>query len=482
MPAGCRYLDRLLGVQPAWRGQDDSVGRRVLQHRRQVFVGFCSGGGHSGVQGLGLLRSLSQLLNLWSWGGIACDLLVVNAEPAFYALVVQPEIVALHERHMSDVRAHTHPATTGFYVLRSDDLSSAELSTLNALARVRLHADGRPLIHHVQAWMNLHEKALEERSLHSVSAVPINGTSAAQVTAPTGEFSTPSGEFSFSVSHQLRPMRPWINVLSNPSFGTQISEVGAGYTWAVNSRLNQLTAWSNDPVCDPPSEWFLLQDQKTQAIWSVTPNTWGDANAVYRVTHGQGFSTISHRRGDLEVRATWCVDPQTSVKQVTLSLKNQGSRVLNLRAIGMAEWMMGEVRADRSTVHTAIFRQRGSALKLTALMSTQRERSADFGDGTAFFGLTSPVSATEDWTCDRREFFDARGRLVLPDYFDQNSGDGLDPCAALSSSIVLSAGQSEQRVFLLGYADNANAATLLAVQAASVPEALRLDKVRSSWD
>ena len=434
------------------------------------------------IQGLGLLRALSQLLNLWSWGGVPCDLLVVNAEPASYALVLQPEIVALRERHVSDARAHTHPETTGFYVLRADDLSNAELSTLNALARVRLHADGRPLTHHVKEWMNLHEKAFEERHLHSDSAVPINGTSAVEVAAPTGEFSTTTGEFSFSVSRHLRPKRPWINVLSNPAFGAQLSETGAGYTWAGNSRLNQLTAWSNDPVCDPPSEWFLLQDMKTQAVWSVTPNTWGEASAVYRVTHGQGYSTISHRRGELEVSTTWCVDAQTSVKQITITLKNQGPRALNLRAIGIAEWMMGEVRSDRSTVHTAIFRKRWPEQKLTALIGTQRERSAGFGDGTAFFGVTSPVTAPEDWTCDRRECFDARGRLVLPDHFDQKSGNGLDPCAALSTSIVLSAGQSEQRVFLLGYAENQTAATLLAVQAVEVTQALRLETVRSNWD
>ena len=435
-----------------------------------------------GIEGLGLLRSLSQLLNLWSWSGVPCDLLVVNAEPASYALVLQPEIVALRERHVSDARAHTNPATTGFYVLRDDDLSAAELSTLNALARVRLHADGRPLRHHVQEWMNLHEKAFEERHLRSVSAVPINGTSAVEVAAPTGEFSTTSGEFSFSVSRQLRPKRPWINVLSNPAFGSQISEAGAGYTWARNSRMNQVTTWSNDPVCDPPSEWFLLQDQKTKAVWSVTPSAWGDASAIYQVTHGQGYSTINHRRGDLEVSATWCVDAQTSVKQITLRLKNRGPRVLNLRVIGIAEWVMGEGRSERSTVHTAVFRQRWPEHKLTALIATQRERSAGFGDGTAFFGVTSPVAVPEDWTCDRRECFDARGRLVLPDHFDQKSGNGLDPCAALSSSIVLAAGQSEQRVFLLGYADTESAATLLAVQAVAVTEALRLEQVRSSWD
>ncbi len=37
---------------------------------------------------------------------------------------------------------------------------------------------------------------------------------------------------------------PWLNVIANPSFGFQVSESGAGYTWSENSRENQLTPWS----------------------------------------------------------------------------------------------------------------------------------------------------------------------------------------------------------------------------------------------
>src|SRR5205823_3594868 len=47
---------------------------------------------------------------------------------------------------------------------------------------------------------------------------------------------------------------PWINVVSNPSFGFQVSADGGGYTWSENSRDNQLTPWSNDPVVDRPGE------------------------------------------------------------------------------------------------------------------------------------------------------------------------------------------------------------------------------------
>ena len=38
---------------------------------------------------------------------------------------------------------------------------------------------------------------------------------------------------------------------------------GSGYTWAVNSRENQLTPWSNDPVSDRPGEAFYLRDEDT---------------------------------------------------------------------------------------------------------------------------------------------------------------------------------------------------------------------------
>ena len=462
------------------------------------------------TQGMGLLRSLAQALRLWSWGGIACDLVVVNAEPASYQMALHREMTALRERHAAESVAEANPAapahapaTTAFHVLRADELSADELSTLHHLARVRLNADGRPLPHHVQEWLALHEAALEERHDTSTAVVALAERERAVAAAPAGAFDAASGEFRFEVNADHRPTRPWVNVLANPNFGTQVSEAGGGYTWAVNSRMNQLTAWSNDPVADPPAEWFLLQDRKTLEVWSVTPSAWGaddegDGRTAYRVSHGQGYSVISHRRGDVDVTAWWCVDPQTSVKQVRLRLVNRGYRTLHLRVIGMAEWMMGANRADRGTVHTALHRQRlpashgegqGSDLpreqKLTALLCTQRERAGGFGEGTAFLamaGTVDPGQDSEDWTCDRRECFDARGRLVLPDHLGQRSGSGLDPCAALSTRVVLTAGQTVERTFLLGYADTPDAARQLAAVAAATPAVQRMAQVRSTWD
>ena len=63
---------------------------------------------------------------------------------------------------------------------------------------------------------------------------------------------------------------PWINVIANSTFGFQTATEGSGYTWSANSRENQLTPWSNDPVSDPPGEVFYLRDDKTGDVWSPT--------------------------------------------------------------------------------------------------------------------------------------------------------------------------------------------------------------------
>jgi cyclic beta-1,2-glucan synthetase len=457
----------------------------------------------SGIQGLGLLRTLAQALRLWAWGGVGCDLVVVNAEPASYLMALQREIAELRDRHLADSAAEGHHAgnsgriPTGFFLLRADDLSGAELSTLQALARLRIFADGRPLLHHVQAWTERHEQALEDRQLGSSAELALASYAATVVPAALGEFDAASGEFRFDVSAALRPTRPWINVLANPGFGSQWSEAGGGCTWAVNSRLNQLTAWSNDPVADPPSEWLLLQDLKTLQLWNLAPGALGDDHLTYRVAHGQGSSSMAHRRGDVDILVTVCVDPLTAVKQMRVRLINHGPRPLQLRLAALAEWMMGSQRSDRNTVQTAAYHQRlpGSgnlgheggraAPRLLALLATQRDHSAGFGDGTAFLALASTGGSAEladDWTCDRRECFDARGGLVLPDHFGQRSGPGLDPIAALSTRLLLAPGESTERVFLLGYATSPDAARQLAAEAATVPAAQRLAQVQASWD
>ncbi|UUZ71587.1 hypothetical protein LP415_22210 [Polaromonas sp. P1(28)-8] len=92
-------------------------------------------------------------------------------------------------------------------------------------------------------------------------------------------------------------------------------------------------------------------------------------------------------------------------------------------------------------------------------------------------GLSGPLQ----WTCDRREFFDAAGSLVLPGLLGQQTGSGVDPCAALAGEFSLSAGQSLDLCFMLGHAGDAAGAEQLARtwQVRDIDEALA--GVRNLW-
>jgi cyclic beta-1,2-glucan synthetase len=435
------------------------------------------------AQGLAALRTLALGLRVWSWGGVECDLVVINSEPMSYYMGLQRDIAALREIFQTQSANQAGLVENGFYALRSDELGSGELDTLRLLARIHVNADGRPLVHHVDEWLAAHTRYLESR-------LDISGTALTQVHAigarpeiSSGRFVDPDSEFHFSVDPRLRPPRPWINVLANPGFGAQISEAGGGYSWAVNSRLNQLTPWSNDPVGDPPGEWFVLQNLRTGKAWSIAAGAWAHPDARYQVVHGQGFTRITHRVGDIDIVATWCVDDQDAVKQIGIRLTHRGDGVARLRLLGMVEWIMGANRSDRISAATSL---RSSEHGLPVLLCTQTERSAGFGDGTAFFAVVGQAAdrpATQlDWSCDRREFFDARGRIMIPDQLGQRSGKRLDPCAAWLLNVTLAPGESQERVFLLGYGADADAALALASRAATVASAARLDTVRAHWN
>jgi cyclic beta-1,2-glucan synthetase len=474
----------LMNLTRPQQADDDAACDRRLLWRFGIsgdrpLIGISAGA----IQGIGLLRTMVQALRLWDWSAVACDLVVINAEPASYQMALQRELAALRETPPEQAVSGVHSTT--LHVLRSEELSADELGTLHRLARIWLQADGRALPHHVQAWMSDHEADFDRRQASSSTALAL-GSASSGAHAPAGHFDAETGAFGFDVSPTLRPQRPWINVLANADFGCQVSEAGGGYTWALNSRLNQLTAWSNDPVGDPAGEWLLLQDLRTRETWSVAPGPHGIDGSTYRVVHGQGRSHIGHRHRDVLVTATWCVDTASSVKQLRLRVTNRGRGHLSMRAAAIVEWAMGASRSDRATVRTALHRQRLPSGRLTALLCTQREHAAGFGDGTAFLALAhgdrDADDDGDDWTCDRRECFDNRGRAVLPDHFGQHAGSGSDPCAALAITLSVPAGSTVERVFLMGYAASPDAAKQLAATAALVSAADRLEAVRRQWN
>ena len=119
---------------------------------------------------------------------------------------------------------------------------------------------------------------------------------------------------------------PWVNVIANPSFGFQVSAEGSGYTWSVNSRENQLTPRSNDPVADSPGEAIYLSDMDSGDVWTATAIPIRTDASRYIARHGQGYSRFEHVSHGIVLDLVQFVPLADPIKISRLKVKNISGR------------------------------------------------------------------------------------------------------------------------------------------------------------
>ena len=418
--------------------------------------------------GLGLVLVLKKALRLWNAASLCVDLVVLNAEPPSYLSPVQHQLQQLRERaNQADNSALPTSRRSSFHLLQHSGLGAAEEYTLQVLARVRLQADGRSLAQQIGRLVDAQTRDSARRAAQAtrpaLPVVPVltrstgrGGRAAAE--APAFQFDPDNGALQFAVSPQRHPARPWVNLLANPDFGCQVSELGVGFTWAGNSRMHQLTAWSNDALRDPPSEWLLLQDQDTQRVWPLGRALQGAAQRT--VEHAIGHTRMVQRIDGLDITLVWCVDATLALRQLQVQVRQTGGRPRRLRLVALAEWTLGSQRSERLSLHTRAHAwappAAGAGLRAPAaalaLEATQLDHLGGFGGATAWLAwrpalagdqaadqtsATAPrppaqpaepsAAALQDWTCDRREFHNSAGALVLPASWARPAAVGWTP-------------------------------------------------------
>jgi cyclic beta-1,2-glucan synthetase len=268
-------------------------------------------------------------------------------------------------------------------------------------------------------------------------------------------------------------------VIANPQFGFQIAVEGGGYTWSMNSRENQLTQWSNDPVTDRPGEVLYVRDEETGELWGPTLAPVRDAAAPYHVRHGRGYSRFEYTGHEIALDLLVYVPLQDAVKISRLSIRNASQRRRKLSITTYVEWVLGMTRAASAPfVVTEIDAQTGAMLARNAWNTT-------FGSRVAFADLAGRQT---QWTGDRREFLGRYGRLerpsalVSPFPLSGRVGAGLDPCCALQAPLTLEPGETAEIVFLLGDAASAGEARALLTRYRSMDLDAVLREVGDYWD
>lgn len=292
-----------------------------------------------------------------------------------------------------------------------------------------------------------------------------------------GAFTSEGREYEILLEGNNRPPVPWINVISNKSFGFQISESGAGFTWSINSRENKITPWSNDPVSDSASEAIYILDEMTGEV--MTPMSLGRSDrGIYRVRHGFGYSRFLHEEAFIDQELTVFTPLDESLKLWNLKLTNRSDKVKYLSLTYYVEWVMGTQREHTGPYILTSYDNEHECLyaKNIYTMNFQNVYSYLFSSETI-----------AGYTGDRQEFLGHRGSIREPRGAEVklscNTGVCYDPCGAIQVSVAVQPRESRTVLFGLGQSSSLNEIYRLRHKYSAAAAAEKeLYKVTAYWD
>jgi cyclic beta-1,2-glucan glucanotransferase len=431
---------------------------------------------------VGIVRQLLRAHEYWRMKQLAVDLVILNDRAPSYVQDLQVLLETLLRTSQSARPHDGHEPQGSVYIVRADRLTAAQREVLQSGARAVLSSWRGTLAEQVARAQrpDAAPLALPRRAVvrPPVPAALAPGRPDLEFYNGLGGFAEDAHEYVTILGQGGWTPSPWINVIANPGFGFQVSESGSGYTWSVNSRENQLTAWSNDPVSDPPSEAIYVRDDETGNLWGPTALPIREHASPYVIRHGQGYTKFEHVSHGISLELLQLVPLDDSIKISRLTLRNESGRPRRLSVTAYVEWVLGVSRpAAAPFVVTEIDEKTGA---LFARNSWRRE----FGARVAFADLGGTQTA---WTADRAEFL---GRNGSPDHpaalatshrLSGRVGAALDPCAALQATIELPAGGRAEVVFFLGEAESPEQARELLVRYRTREVAAVLRAIGERW-
>jgi cyclic beta-1,2-glucan synthetase len=434
------------------------------------------------IEDIAIVGQLLRAHEYWRMKQLAVDLVILNERASSYMQDLQVALeTTVRTSQSRPSRDGVDGARGSVFVLRTDLISHETRALLSSVARVVLAGRHGGLSDQLD---RLHETGAAappppRLSPPTDAALTVPATRDLEFFNGLGGFAAGGREYVTILGAGQSTPAPWINVIANASFGFQVAVEGGGYTWSGNSRENQLTPWSNDPVTDRPGEVIFLRDEDTGELWGPTALPIRDA-APYVVRHGQGYSRFEHAAHGIELDLRQYVPLHDPIKISRLRVRNTSTRARRLSVTAYVEWVLGPSRsASAPFIVTEIEPETGALL-------ARNPWNMAFASCVAFLDLAGRQAG---WTGDRREFVGRNGTLDNPAALaagaaplSKRIGAGLDPCGVLQAPLALKPNETVELVFFLGEAASVADAQSLVTRYRATDLDVVLRDVLQHWD
>ncbi len=249
---------------------------------------------------------------------------------------------------------------------------------------------------------------------------------------PKFPFKTPFGQFSndgksFVITRPDTP-RPWTNIISSGSYGTAVSQTGAGYSWLHHGVMNRVTHWGQDLVQDNAGRFIYIQDEKTGEFWSVGWQPVRAKMTQYECVHGMGYTMITSLSHGIQSQWLVFVPHDEPLEIWRLRLRDVSKKPRRLKIWTYIEWNSDESlnwqrhSYGRSSFETSWHDDNKIILARKRIFSAKNGHFSDqLGDWTAWHSVNVPVKEA----CNSKESFIGRyGSLQAPSALIQKKYTG----------------------------------------------------------
>ncbi|HEY3129173.1 MAG TPA: glucoamylase family protein [Acidobacteriota bacterium] len=435
----------------------------------------------SDTEDIDLVREVLVAHNYLRVRGLKSDLVIINEEMSSYS---QPLMEQLRKMIHAQAYFTGIDQPGGVFLRAADQIPEQDLALLMTTVRAVLIAARGTLAQQLGTPVEItkqppplviSQRIYEEPSppLPFMELPYFNGL---------GGFTSDGREYAIYLGPEDLTPAPWINVIANPDFGTLVTESGPGFSWFGNSQSNRLTPWYNDPVSNPVSETVYIRDEDSGLFWTLTPLPIREMDA-YRIRHGQGYTLFEHNSHAIEQELLVFVPLDENngapVRIQRVRLRNSSSHHRRLTVTSYVEWVLGTDREETQLQTSTNWDEESQSLL------ARNPFHAHFGNRVAFASCSPDASS---FTGDRTEFLGRNGSPATPAALERRhlsgrSGAGLDPCAALQTTVEIDPGQEAEVIFLLGQSDRTAQARQLARDyrdSAHVDQAFQA--TRDRWD
>ena len=245
---------------------------------------------------------------------------------------------------------------------------------------------------------------------------------------------------------------PWINYLGSQDFFSLISNTCGGYSFYKDAKLLRITRYryNNIPV-DSNGKYYYIHDG--EEIWNPGSMPSKTPLDSYECHHGIGYSRFLSSKNGLKADLLAFVPVNTTCEINKLTLTNTTDAPKTFSLFSYVEFCLWNAVDDSTNFQRNLSIGEVEIEGSTIYHKTEyRERRRHY----SFFSVNSPV---DGFDTSRDAFLGMNNGNAFPVAVKENKernsvASGWYPIASHQINITLSAGESKDFIFVLGYSEN----------------------------